>query len=349
MGLGLDIAASIIPGVGQVISQNMANKQATQQQDKTIAANKGLAEYQYGKDLEMWNRSNAYNAPTAQMQRLQDAGLNPNLVYGNGATATSSATLPKYQAPTVKYDAPMAVDPAAAIGSMQGGLSVLDRYQDYKMKSAQTDNLLEQKKAIQQGVVNAELQERLMYEDLPYRTSRASREGLNWRRDNALSESSIAAGLVKNQLTQDLAPYQTDLAKLKVQHTGASIDKVLQDIRSSKTGQEKSYQSIVESRARVANMGVQGQLLKSRVGMVPIQVSAMNQDIALKSKMTELKQKELDYYVQKMYTDQILRGLGTAGQMYNSFRKGKVGVGQGSVRYNSPTMWERSLQNYRKP
>lgn len=40
--------------------------------------------------LSDWNMQNAYNTPAAQMARLKEAGLNPNLVYGNGA-ATSEA------------------------------------------------------------------------------------------------------------------------------------------------------------------------------------------------------------------------------------------------------------------
>lgn len=39
--------------------------------------------------LSDWHMQNAYNAPLAQMERLKAAGLNPNLVYGNGAEAMS--------------------------------------------------------------------------------------------------------------------------------------------------------------------------------------------------------------------------------------------------------------------
>ena len=39
-------------------------------------------------DLEQWNRQNAYDSPAAQMQRLKDAGLNPNLLYGDMTAAT---------------------------------------------------------------------------------------------------------------------------------------------------------------------------------------------------------------------------------------------------------------------
>ena len=36
---------------------------------------------------DLINYQNEYNSPTAQMQRLQEAGLNPNLVYGSAAPA----------------------------------------------------------------------------------------------------------------------------------------------------------------------------------------------------------------------------------------------------------------------
>lgn len=65
----------------------------------TNKANRQLAEYEWSKNLEMWNLQNEYNSPTAQMQRLKDAGLNPNMMYGNISSGNASV-LPKYQAPT---------------------------------------------------------------------------------------------------------------------------------------------------------------------------------------------------------------------------------------------------------
>lgn len=44
---------------------------------------------------EMWEKNNAYNSPAAQMARYKDAGLNPNLIYGNAAnTHSTSMTAP---------------------------------------------------------------------------------------------------------------------------------------------------------------------------------------------------------------------------------------------------------------
>ena len=44
--------------------------------------------------LDMWNRTNDYNSPLKQMERLKAGGLNPNLVYGNGATTTANNITP---------------------------------------------------------------------------------------------------------------------------------------------------------------------------------------------------------------------------------------------------------------
>lgn len=43
-------------------------------------------------DYQMWQENNAYNAPSAQVQRLKDAGLNPALAMSQISTGTSSAS-----------------------------------------------------------------------------------------------------------------------------------------------------------------------------------------------------------------------------------------------------------------
>lgn len=59
--------------LGNVIGGNIAAKSNERAADK---------QYEYQKDLI--NRQNVYNSPANQMKRLQEAGLNPNLVYGGG-------------------------------------------------------------------------------------------------------------------------------------------------------------------------------------------------------------------------------------------------------------------------
>lgn len=95
------LIGSGISAIGGLIGQNIGNKKALQAVRETNQANRELAEYSYSKDLEMWNRQNDYNTPYNQMQRLKDAGLNPNLMYGQGNTGNAS-NMPSYDAPRME-------------------------------------------------------------------------------------------------------------------------------------------------------------------------------------------------------------------------------------------------------
>lgn len=60
-------------------------------------SNKKLAQHSFNKNVEMWKMQNAYNSPKSQMARYNEAGLNPNLIYGKG-TSGNAQTMPQYQA-----------------------------------------------------------------------------------------------------------------------------------------------------------------------------------------------------------------------------------------------------------
>jgi len=81
--------------------QNQKNLQAQQ------TANEQNIQMQYdinNQNIEnawkMWNATNEYNKPVNQMERFKEAGLNPNLIYGQTNT-TSPVSIPSAQAPQV--------------------------------------------------------------------------------------------------------------------------------------------------------------------------------------------------------------------------------------------------------
>ena len=79
---GLGFLGSLGVGVGtSAVSSGLNALFGNSAASKTRKHQRWLAEYQYQKDLEMWNKQNEYNNPSNQMARLKDAGLNPNLVY----------------------------------------------------------------------------------------------------------------------------------------------------------------------------------------------------------------------------------------------------------------------------
>jgi len=138
MSIGMAIASGV-SGIAQGAINAIQSRRNT---DKTIKANKQMAEYQYNKDLEMWQRQNEYNNPASQMFRLKEAGLNPNMVYGNkGVTGNTSSQMPKYQAPRLDYNYQPVV---------QNLPSVLSGFQDYALKQATIDNVREQNKVIRE-------------------------------------------------------------------------------------------------------------------------------------------------------------------------------------------------------
>lgn len=76
----------------------------------TVLGNKS-AEKAYQRDrkdaLTDWNRQNEYNSPAAQMKRFKEAGLNTQLIYGQGTPGNAAATPVQQQksgAPTYKYN-----------------------------------------------------------------------------------------------------------------------------------------------------------------------------------------------------------------------------------------------------
>lgn len=203
------VAGNILEGaVGALIPAFSANQQAKIEAkvakyntDKTIEANKELAEYAYSKDVEMWNNANSYNSPEAQMQRLKEAGLNPNLVYGTGAVGNSSASLPHYQAPNQQYN----YRPSVNLPAM------LNMFQDFRLRQAQIDN------------VRAQVQRN--------NTENAIKAiDLTWKPYNA--EIAWQHGVRKN----DLLRYQSTMSKMRnslMENTlNSQIQKFNEDVRS---------------------------------------------------------------------------------------------------------------------
>lgn len=123
IGLGV---AGLATSAGNSLLQAQSNK-------KNREWSEHMYERQKADQLAAWGMQNEYNSPTAQMKRLQEAGLNPHLVYGSGA-ANQAAPIKVGDAPAYKNQ-PVQMDLSPA-------QSVLGQYYDTKMKTAQT-NLIE--------------------------------------------------------------------------------------------------------------------------------------------------------------------------------------------------------------
>ncbi len=69
----------VIPGAGSLIDFGLGAASSALSNKNS----KSLMRYQNNLNIQNWKMQNEYNLPKNQMQRYLDAGLNPNLVYGN--------------------------------------------------------------------------------------------------------------------------------------------------------------------------------------------------------------------------------------------------------------------------
>ncbi|MBQ3410779.1 MAG: hypothetical protein IJH30_03405, partial [Bacillus sp. (in: Bacteria)] len=84
------IGGAIITGLSSLLGTAMSE---TYQREALQEYNRGqmeLAKYQNEWNLAQWERENAYNSPIQQMQRYREAGLNPNLIYGQQNLSAAS-------------------------------------------------------------------------------------------------------------------------------------------------------------------------------------------------------------------------------------------------------------------
>lgn len=136
-------AGAAVIGAGAALFGQGANVYA---QGKMNKKTREWNERQYWRtradSLADWNRQNEYNSPAAQMARFKEAGLNPNLIYGqqNTADAVRSSETPSWnpRAPEINLDA----------------TSILNQYFDTQLKNAQIDNFNEAIKTAQQQQAN---------------------------------------------------------------------------------------------------------------------------------------------------------------------------------------------------
>lgn len=96
-GLGSGLVSGIASIFGGIQQNRMIDKQIAAQKEENAlnrAYNKELAAYQNRMNVAQWQRENEYNSPENQMKRLRAAGLNPDLMYQNGASGLTAASSP---------------------------------------------------------------------------------------------------------------------------------------------------------------------------------------------------------------------------------------------------------------
>lgn len=202
---GLGNAAMQLAGPAVDLYNSIQNRNVSRENtDKTIKANLDLAKYAYSTDKEMWNLQNEYNTPQNQMQRFKEAGLNPNMIYGQGS-AGNATQMPKFNAPRQEYNYQPLQLPKA-----------ISMFQDFKLKQAQIDNV--------QEVVNLN---KLKQATEAVRPSVLKSERLLKGRQATKSLYEGESAQYKSSMDYEIAMYSKEFAKGK-------LDQLMQDLRNKR-------------------------------------------------------------------------------------------------------------------
>lgn len=141
MPFPLALAGPLISGSSGLMDQINTERVNRQQQ----RYNEKWYNRQLGDNINLWRMQNEYNTPAAQMARFKEAGLNPNLIYGQGNPG-NAAQLSRPDLQPTQFR--MNEQAFANVGRQS-----LDSIYDIQLKQAQVDNLRAQNSVIKQDAI----------------------------------------------------------------------------------------------------------------------------------------------------------------------------------------------------
>lgn len=266
------IASTVLSSVGQLgsglIGSIMQKRENARQRDYETQ----MYERSKQDNLDFWNMSNLYNSPEQQMQRLKAAGLNPNLVYGNGANATVD---------TLKAPAPNTSNSTTVQNPLHGldiGSNISQIY-DLKVKDAQA-NLLNQQAQTQktQQQMNALESELKRLDAVRLRTSNkydittldqriqtltAQYDSMlatmaNTRSQTRLQDTTRQINIERNNRENQIQPYTIQQLKANIKNLNADTNSTIanRDYTREKITTEKLIQQLNRWEIELHNKGL---------------------------------------------------------------------------------------------
>lgn len=132
---GGGIADALFGGISARRNWKYKQKEMALQQQYALEQMSKSAEYQLAHDKQMFDYQNAYNDPSAVLERNLDAGLNPAAVLGQSGVGVS-ATIPTASGGAPSGHGPVASGSGGGLAALSGNPSA---YADIQLKDAQQE------------------------------------------------------------------------------------------------------------------------------------------------------------------------------------------------------------------
>ncbi|WGL31064.1 DNA pilot protein [Dipodfec virus UOA04_Rod_691] len=189
---------SLLGSVGGTIANQINfNKQLKSQREenqKNREFNAQQSALQRAYNLNVLNSQNNYNSPAEMMKRLRAAGLNPNLVYGDIGSSTSTG--------------PLGMSPASSNGSVGSALPDYSGIMNLGLQEAQIDLLKAQKEKTESETTSTDIENRYKDELL--------------RGEVLLQDTNIQLNLSNVRLTDE----QARVAAREIAQISANIEEI---------------------------------------------------------------------------------------------------------------------------
>lgn len=258
MGAPLLLAAGIAAG-GNLLGQGINAAVQGAQNKKQMRFAQKMYEQQRRDSLLDTQMANQYNSPQAQMDRLKAAGLNPNLVYGNG-TVANQAELPRQTQQPNWQPKPISMDLGSPINQ---GLST---FYNLQQTQAQTDNLKAQNDVL--------LQDKFL----------KAAQTINTLSTNETQQFDLG-------LKQEIKDYSVEAAKLGVEQQAANITTTF-DANERAAAQNAS--TLKEAAERILSMRLSRAKTYAEIDHIKETITHLRKTNVLSDLEAELKRQQID-------------------------------------------------------
>lgn len=221
---------------------------------KTREWNEKMYNLQRANALADWQMQNYYNSPVQQMKRLMEAGLNPNLVYDNGATH-SAQSIRSSDTGSYRAEAPQ-ID---LTGIRQAGMDVYE----IKLKQAQEKALIASEAATNQ--------------DAALKAAQVQQTVANTDR------SKFELGQAQRLADTAVAQAQANLDQTKTQ-TGIALNQDERNAAMNAQSISESVERVLAIRKGMAKTDDERREIQSRINSIDSDVELKKLDIELRRK-----------------------------------------------------------------
>lgn len=211
-GLGSGIISGGLGAIGSIFSNNSQKKENQRNREFT----EYMYDRQYDNNIKLWNMQNKYDLPSAQKQRLLDAGLNADLMYSGKGVSPS----PNLQA---------AVAGSPSSGSLPGYGGVAEAFNQGRLLDAQIRNI-----------------------DADTKKKESETEGQGYQNEILKTDASFEAAIKSGQV--NVLGVQVDFSNSQIEVNKATVPKLRQEVINLQKSVEVMNSNIDEASERIANL-----------------------------------------------------------------------------------------------